>query len=61
MVEQTPGVSRGWVVTNEGMHGYGCACLDLEIDSRTREVTRIVVARPLRLKRCKTDRALPAS
>ena len=52
--------TRGWVVTNAGMHGYGCACLDLEIDPRTRDVTRIVAARPLPLKRCKADRTLPA-
>ncbi|WP_396332320.1 DUF4087 domain-containing protein [Burkholderia anthina] len=52
--------THGWVVTNAGMHGYGCACLDLEIDPRTRDVTRIVAARPLPLKRCKADRTLPA-
>ncbi len=60
-LDEMPDMStRGWVVTNAGMHGYGCACLDLEIDPRTREVTRIVAARPLPLKRCKADRALPA-
>ncbi|MCA8272483.1 DUF4087 domain-containing protein [Burkholderia sp. AU30280] len=37
-----------------------CACLDLEIDPRPREVTRIVAARPLPLKRCNADRALRA-
>nr|WP_208450333.1 DUF4087 domain-containing protein [Burkholderia anthina] len=52
--------THGWVVTNAGMHGYGCACLDLEIDPRTRDVTRIVAAQPLPLKRCKADRTLPA-
>jgi hypothetical protein len=52
--------TKGWVVTNAGGHGYGCACLDLEIDPRTHEVTRIVAARPLPLKRCKADRALRA-
>lgn len=59
--DEMPDMStHGWVVTNAGMHGYGCACLDLEINPRTREVTRIVVARPLPLKRCKADRTLPA-
>ncbi|WP_249744797.1 DUF4087 domain-containing protein [Burkholderia pyrrocinia] len=60
-LDEMPDMStKGWVVTNAGMHGYGCACLDLEIDPHTREVTRIVAARPLPLKRCKADRALPA-
>ncbi|MDN7487788.1 DUF4087 domain-containing protein [Burkholderia sp. AU45274] len=60
-LDKMPDMStKGWVVTNAGGHGYGCACLDLEIDPRTREVTRIVAALPLPLKRCKADRALRA-
>ena len=39
-LDKMPDMStKGWVVTNAGGHGYGCACLDLEIDPRTREVT----------------------
>ncbi|MCA3810924.1 MAG: DUF4087 domain-containing protein [Burkholderia sp.] len=60
-LDEMPDMSKqGWVVTNAGEHGYGCACLDLEIDPRTRDVTRIVAAKPLPLKRCKADKTLPA-
>ncbi|WP_438820295.1 DUF4087 domain-containing protein [Burkholderia lata] len=60
-LDEMPDMStKGWVVTNAGGHGYGCACLDLEIDPRVREVVRIVAARPLPLKRCKADRTLRA-
>ncbi|WP_322081291.1 DUF4087 domain-containing protein [Burkholderia sp. BCC1972] len=60
-LDEMPDMStQGWVVTNAGEHGYGCACLDLEIDPHSREVTRIVAAKPLPLKRCKADKTLPA-
>jgi hypothetical protein len=51
--------SDEWVVTNVGGHGYGCACIDMEVDKAAGEVVRVYSAKVLPLKRCKTDRSLP--
>jgi hypothetical protein len=48
----------GWVETN-GSHGYGCACMDVTTDARSRRVTRIFSARPVPLRQCRADRNLP--
>ena len=63
---QAPGIdnmpdmtTKGWVVTNAGEHGYGCACLDVQVDEKSRLVTRLVSAQPLPLRRCKLDPKLP--
>ncbi|WAL85030.1 DUF4087 domain-containing protein [Pandoraea sp. XJJ-1] len=59
--DEIPDMStKGWVVTNAGSHGYGCACVDMEVERGTGKVVRIFAAKPLSLKRCKADRALPA-
>jgi len=49
-----------WVVTNAGGHGYGCACLNVQVDKKSGNVLRLVSARSLPLERCKADRRLPA-
>jgi len=51
--------SNEWVVTNAGGHGYGCACIDMEVDKGTGTVLRLYSAKVLPLERCKTDRSLP--
>lgn len=51
---------KQWVVTNSGGYGYGCACLDVQVDKKSRQVVRLMSARPLSLGRCKADRKLPA-
>ncbi len=51
--------TRGWVRTNAGSYGYGCACLDVVTDRRTMRITRIASGRPLPLAQCRRDRALP--
>ncbi len=51
--------TRGWVRTNAGSYGYGCACLDVATDRRTMRITRIAGGRPLPLAQCRRDRALP--
>ena len=59
--DEIPDMStKGWVVTNAGSHGYGCACMEMEVDRGAGTVLRIYSAKPLSLKRCKTDRSLPA-
>ena len=50
--------TRGWVETN-GHYGYGCACMTVAVDRRTRRVTRLVSATPVPLRQCRADRRLP--
>ena len=49
---------RYWVKTQPNGHGYGCACIDAEVDEVTREVATVVKAKVLRLSVCRRDRAL---
>ena len=62
---QAPGMDHmpdmttaGWVEVN-GHYGYGCACMDVSVDRRTRRITRIHSARPVPLRQCQADRRLP--
>lgn len=58
-MDETPDfTSRGWVRTN-GNYGYGCACLRVSTDARTRRITRIHSAQSIPLARCRADRRLP--
>ena len=50
--------TRGWVRTN-GSYGYGCACMTVTTDARTRRITRIRSATPVPLRQCQADRRLP--
>jgi hypothetical protein len=49
---------RGWVSTNVGSYGYGCACLKVIVDPVRKRVTRLLAAEPLPLARCRGDRRL---
>jgi hypothetical protein len=49
---------RHWVRTN-GWYGYGCACMSVATDARTRSIRRIDAVQQLPLERCNADRALP--
>lgn len=51
--------TQGWVETNSGGHGYGCACLEVVVNKKSGLVTRLLSARPLPLNRCKADHKLP--
>ncbi|WP_082991665.1 DUF4087 domain-containing protein [Paraburkholderia tropica] len=51
--------SHEWVVTNAGEHGYGCACIDMDVDKRAHKVVRVNSGKVLPLRRCKADRSLP--
>ncbi len=62
---QTPGMNRmpdmttsGWVRTN-GYYGYGCGCVRMTVNHRTRQVLRIHSGRPVPLRQCRNDRTLP--
>lgn len=46
-----------WVRTN-GSYGYGCACMTVQADAATGQVSRIVASRSRPLSRCRADRAL---
>ena len=50
--------TRGWVEVN-GHYGYGCACMTVTVDRRTRRVARIHSATPVPLRQCRADRQLP--
>jgi Protein of unknown function (DUF4087) len=50
--------TKGWVETN-GSYGYGCGCLRVDTDAKSKRITRIYSARAVPLKQCKADRALP--
>jgi hypothetical protein len=43
---------KGWVVTNGGSYGFGCACMNVDTDAETMKITRIYKARPMPLKTC---------
>lgn len=58
-MDEMPDMStRGWVRTN-GYYGYGCACMSVTTDRRSRRVTRLFSATPVPLRQCRTDRRLP--
>jgi hypothetical protein len=44
--------TKGWVVTNGSSYGFGCACMNVDTDAETMEITRIYKARPMPLKTC---------
>lgn len=50
--------AKQWVLTNAGSYGYGCACLQVKVNRRTRQILQIKsgVARPL--EACRKDRRL---
>jgi len=49
--------SGQWVKTN-GHYGYGCACMRVQGDSRTHEVSMIESAQARALSACRNDAAL---
>lgn len=58
-MDEMPDMSGpGWVETN-GHYGYGCACMTIAHDPRTRRVTRIANAEPKPLSQCRADDSLP--
>jgi hypothetical protein len=50
--------AKDWVAAGRGSYGHGCACLKLQADSDSREVSRIESARARPLSACRTDPAL---
>lgn len=47
-----------WVRTGAGSYGYGCACMRVEANAKTRQITRIVSAAQRPLAACRTDPAI---
>ena len=50
---------RGWIETNAGGHGHGCACLTALVDYRTRRIIRLIRADAVPLAQCQRDPQLP--
>lgn len=40
-------------------HGYGCACMTVETNAKTRRITRVIAGETLPLARCRADKSLP--
>ena len=51
--------THGWVQSNVGGHGYGCACMTVTTNRRDHRVTRVLSARPVPLRQCRADPHLP--
>jgi hypothetical protein len=47
-----------WVITNVGSYGYGCACMTVDTDARTKRITRVHSTRQKKLAICRADRKL---
>ena len=59
-LDEMPDMARGgWVSTNVGSYGYGCACLEVILDRKHGKIARLIGAEQLPLSRCRSDRALP--
>lgn len=50
--------TQGWVETN-GAYGYGCGCMQVTTDRKSKRITRIYSATPIPMARCTADRKLP--
>ncbi len=50
--------TRGWVAANGRSYGYGCACIDMDVDKAAKRVIRMRTARPMPLSACRNDPAL---
>lgn len=50
--------TQGWVETN-GYYGYGCGCMQVTTDRKSKRITRIYSATPIPIKRCTADKKLP--
>ncbi|APR76776.1 Putative exported protein precursor [Minicystis rosea] len=53
-----PDFGAKWVETN-GHHGYGCACMDVEVDRAAKRVIEVHAVTVLPIERCRKDKALP--
>jgi hypothetical protein len=63
---QAPGLDKipdltgpRWVVTNGSSYGYGCVCLSVQSDARSRRITHIYRVRQKPLAACRADHKLP--
>jgi hypothetical protein len=54
-----PDFGTQWVETNAGYHGYGCACMDVQIDRAAKQVVKLRRVKVLPIERCRRDKALP--
>ena len=59
-MDEMPDMSSGEWVESNGSYGYGCACMDMEVDPASGDVLRISAASPKPLAQCRNDRKLPS-
>lgn len=57
-MDNLPDFSSSWVETN-GHYGYGCGCLNADVDVRQKQILRIYSVQQKRISACKNDKALP--
>jgi hypothetical protein len=56
--DDMPGFGTQWVQTNRH-YGYGCACMDVQIDRAEKRVVELRRVKVLPIERCRRDKALP--
>lgn len=58
-IDDMPDMSTRGVVSVNGSYGYSCACMVVTSDKAQRRISRILSARPVPLRQCRSDRRLP--
>jgi len=59
-MDNIPDFSERDFVRTNGYYGYACACMKVESDRATRQITAVYSFRQLPLSQCTKDKALPA-
>jgi hypothetical protein len=54
-------LSTGDFVTENGSHGYACACMTVVTDAKNSQITRILSFKQLKMSKCRNDAALPSA
>ena len=65
-LEETPSLYKAYeafeddnqIVRTNGIYGYSCACMQVDVDQESERITHIYKVSPLSLKRCQDDRSI---
>jgi hypothetical protein len=55
--EDRPDGKRWWVKTQDSGYGYGCMCLNVQVDKKDKKVVKIDGGKSLPIVKCRQDRA----
>ena len=56
--DDRPSGKRWWVETQSGGYGYGCMCLNVQVQKKDRRFVRIDSGKSLPLAKCRKDPAI---